>query len=68
MIDGAPAVADDLDAQLFTAVDREDGSQQLKAGKWPLYRFAGDEAEGDISGQGSGGIWFAVRPDGSLVK
>jgi predicted lipoprotein with Yx(FWY)xxD motif len=67
VIDGEPQVGD-LDASTFSAVERPDGDTQLKAGKWPLYRFAGDEAEGDINGQGSGGIWFAVRPDGSLVK
>ena len=37
---------------------------QLKAGKWPLYRFAGDEAPGDVNGQGSGDVWFVARPPG----
>jgi predicted lipoprotein with Yx(FWY)xxD motif len=68
VIDGNPAVANGLDAKLFTTTDRGDGTKQLKAGKWPLYRFAGDAAEGDVNGQGSGGVWFAVRPDGTLVK
>jgi predicted lipoprotein with Yx(FWY)xxD motif len=66
--DGAPAVASGLDAKLFTTINRSDGSSQLKVGKWPLYRFAGDQAKGDVNGQGSGGVWFAVRPDGTLIK
>jgi predicted lipoprotein with Yx(FWY)xxD motif len=57
-----------LDPNLFSVVERSDGSFQLKAGKWPLYRFAGDAAPGDTNGQGSGGVWFAVAPDGSLIR
>ena len=58
----------DLDPELFSVVQRADGSFQLKAGAWPLYRFAGDADPGDTNGQGSGGVWFAAAPDGSLVK
>ncbi len=52
----------------FTVTDRPDGSKQLKAGKWPLYRFSGDEAAGETNGQGSGGNWFVVGPDAKLIK
>jgi predicted lipoprotein with Yx(FWY)xxD motif len=57
-----------LDAKVFSVIDRADGSHQLKAGKWPLYRFAGDSAPGDVNGQGSGGNWFVVDPAGKLIK
>jgi predicted lipoprotein with Yx(FWY)xxD motif len=57
-----------LDAKLFSVVTRSDGSHQLKAGQWPLYRFAGDAAPGDINGQGSAGVWFAATPTGALHK
>lgn len=57
-----------VDPNLFSVVERSDGSFQLKAGRWPLYRFAGDAAPGDVNGQGSGGVWFAVAPDGSLIR
>ena len=40
---------------------------QLKAGKWPLYLFAGDAGPGETNGQGSGDVWFASAPDGSLI-
>src|SRR4051812_14712310 len=40
---------------------------QLVAGRWPLYRFAGDSRPGDVNGQ-SVESFFLVRPDGSLVK
>jgi predicted lipoprotein with Yx(FWY)xxD motif len=67
LIDGAPAPSQPLDPALFTVVDGAEGGQQLKAGKWPLYRFAGDSAPGDVNGQGSGGVWFVVGADGSLI-
>jgi predicted lipoprotein with Yx(FWY)xxD motif len=57
-----------LDANLFSVVDRADGSHQLKAGKWPLYRFSGDSAPGDVEGQGSGGSWFVLGADAKLIK
>jgi predicted lipoprotein with Yx(FWY)xxD motif len=57
-----------LDAKLFSVVARPDGTHQLKAGKWPLYRFAGDDAPGATNGQGSGTVWFVVAPDGKLIK
>jgi predicted lipoprotein with Yx(FWY)xxD motif len=57
-----------LDPAVFSVVERPDGTFQLKAGKWPLYRFAGDEAPGDTNGQGSGDVWFAVDPADGLIK
>lgn len=57
-----------LDPKVFSVVKRTDGTFQLKAGDWPLYRFGGDAAKGDVNGQGSGGKWFATAPDGKLVK
>jgi len=57
-----------LDASVFSVVSRPDGTHQLKAGKWPLYRYVGDAAPGDVNGQGSGGVWFVVTPTGGLHK
>ena len=57
-----------LDPHVFSVVARPDGTHQLKAGKWPLYRFAGDSAAGDVNGQGSANSWFVVKPDGTLNK
>ena len=57
-----------LDPNLFSVVERPDGTMQLKAGKWPLYRFAGDEAPGDVNGQGSGDVWFVLDPQAKLIK
>jgi predicted lipoprotein with Yx(FWY)xxD motif len=67
-ITGNPVVGSGLDSKLFTLVDSPAGGKQLKAGKWPLYRFSGDSKPGDVNGQGSGGVWFVVKPDGKLNK
>jgi predicted lipoprotein with Yx(FWY)xxD motif len=40
--------------------------QQVVAGRWPLYRYAGDRQPGDVNGQGLE-HFFAVRPDGTLL-
>ncbi|WP_211277898.1 hypothetical protein [Couchioplanes caeruleus] len=45
-------------------VKRDDGRLQVTVGGWPVYRFAKDTAPGDTKGQGVGGTWFGVRPDG----
>jgi predicted lipoprotein with Yx(FWY)xxD motif len=68
LVDGDPVLGDGLDSAVFTLVDGVERGTQLKAGAWPLYRFAGDSAPGDVNGQGSGGVWFAVAADGSLVQ
>ncbi|MEE8600183.1 hypothetical protein [Euzebya tangerina] len=57
-----------LDAEVFSVVERPDGSFQLSAGVWPLYTFAGDGAPGDVNGQGSGDVWFAATPEGGLIR
>lgn len=61
-------VPEGLDAAVFSVTERSDGTFQLVAGDWPLYTFAGDAAAGDVNGQGQGGVWFVVSPDGELNK
>ena len=67
LVDG-PDLPAGLDPNIFTVVERPDGSHQLKAGKWPLYNFAGDAEAGDVNGQGSGGVWFVLDPAAKLIK
>ena len=61
-------VASGLDRTQFGISPRADGTNQLRAGQWPLYTFSGDSKPGDVNGQGSGGVWFAVGANGKLVK
>jgi predicted lipoprotein with Yx(FWY)xxD motif len=66
-VNGQPVAGTGIGATL-KAVTSPTGGSMIVAGKWPLYRFAGDAAPGDINGQGSGGVWFAVAADGTLIK
>ena len=67
IVDADFSVAPGLDVGIFATTEREDGQLQLVAGKWPLYFFAGDAVPGDLAGQGSGDVWFAVGLDGTLI-
>lgn len=66
LVDG-PELPAGLDPAVFGVAERLDGTHQLTAGGSPLYTYAEDEAPGDVNGQGSGGVWFAARPDGQLI-
>jgi predicted lipoprotein with Yx(FWY)xxD motif len=46
---------------------RPDGVKQMTVDCWPIYTFSGDEAAGDTNGQGVGGTWYAVSPEGKPV-
>ncbi|MGW1952941.1 SCO0930 family lipoprotein [Streptomyces sp. NPDC001920] len=69
-----PVPADDatagagIDKSLLGSVTRSDGSKQLTVDGWPAYRFAKDTAAGDVNGQGVGGTWYALAPDGKKAK
>ena len=52
---------------LVGEVTRSDGTKQMTLGGWPLYRYDPDQKPGDTNGQGQGGLWFAVGPDGKKV-
>jgi predicted lipoprotein with Yx(FWY)xxD motif len=55
---------DGVDMKNVGAVKRDDGSMQLTIGGWPAYRFSKDLKPGDTNGQGVGGTWFGLTPDG----
>lgn len=65
--ESVPPLADELDPSLFSVVEHPEGPM-LKVGDWPLYLFAPDTAPGDINGQGVGGVWWVVAPDGTLIE
>jgi predicted lipoprotein with Yx(FWY)xxD motif len=54
-----------LDPSELGTVARKDGTQQVTVGGWPVYRYINDVVPGQATGQGVGGAWFAVAPDGS---
>jgi len=44
-----------------------DGKTQVTLNGWPLYTFAHDSGPGETKGQGVGGVWWVVGPDGSKI-
>jgi predicted lipoprotein with Yx(FWY)xxD motif len=66
-VQGSPSAGNGVAASLLATTDRKDGSAQVTYKGMPLYHFSGDQQPGDANGQGVGGVWFAVTPDGSLV-
>jgi predicted lipoprotein with Yx(FWY)xxD motif len=67
VVEGAPEAGDGVRGSLLATTDRDDGSAQVTYKRMPLYLFSGDQQPGDTNGQGVGGVWFAVTPDGGLV-
>ncbi|MFF4836202.1 SCO0930 family lipoprotein [Streptomyces sp. NPDC001315] len=69
-----PVPADDatagagIDKALLGEVTRSDGTKQLTVAGWPAYRYAKDTKSGDTTGQGVGGKWYALAPDGKKAK
>jgi predicted lipoprotein with Yx(FWY)xxD motif len=49
-------------------ITRTDGTTQVTLNGWPLYTFAADTAAGDVSGQGTQGVWFVVSPSGKEIS
>jgi predicted lipoprotein with Yx(FWY)xxD motif len=60
---GAPNVAG-VDPALVGTVARPDGAMQVTIGGWPVYKFSNDKAPGKWAGQGVGGTWWVIAPDG----
>jgi predicted lipoprotein with Yx(FWY)xxD motif len=53
-----------VDPSVVGTIPAGDGTYQVTIGGWPVYRFAEDTRAGQAKGQGVGGTWFAVAPDG----
>jgi len=61
-------IGGDLDASLFGATTRTDGSEQLTVNGMPLYLYTPDTNPGDVSGQGLNGVWFVVDAAGDIIE
>ena len=63
----APTAGDGVDAAKLGTITRDDGTTQVTYNGWPLYLYSSDTAPGDVTGQGVGGVWFLVAPDGNAI-
>ncbi|WP_427017904.1 COG4315 family predicted lipoprotein [Pseudarthrobacter sp. P1] len=48
-------------------ITRDDGTKQVTINGLPVYTYTPDAKPGDVTGQGFGGIWWVISPDGDKV-
>lgn len=63
-----PDAGDGIDAGLIGTTDRPDGGVQLTYDGWPLYLWAGDDAAGDVAGQGVNDVWWVLDAEGAPIQ
>lgn len=68
VVPGSHIFVNGVPASEIGLVKRDDGMLQVTIGGWPVYRFTGDTAPGQTNGEGVGGTWYAVGPDGSKIE
>lgn len=56
-----------LDESDFAVITRDDGASQTTYKGWPLYYFANDNAPGDANGDGASEVWYAAKPDYTVM-
>jgi predicted lipoprotein with Yx(FWY)xxD motif len=65
--EGTPKLGDGVDASLVGSATLADGRKIVTYNDMPLYYWVGDTKAGDTTGQGVGGVWYVVSPDGKVV-
>jgi predicted lipoprotein with Yx(FWY)xxD motif len=55
------AAADTKISGELSIITRDDGSKQIAMNGKPLYFYVADQKIGDVTGDGSGGVWHAIR-------
>lgn len=63
----ATPVVDGVTGTVGTITTAE-GKKQVTVNGLPVYYFHKDKAEGDITGQGVGSVWYLVSPAGEMMK
>lgn len=63
-----PVAGAGLSTTKLGTVKRPDGGVQVTYNGYALYHYSGDKAAGKVSGQGVGGIWYALTPAGTVTK
>ena len=61
---GEVAAGDGVTGELGT-ITSDDGTEQVTLGGAPLYYFIGDEAAGDVNGQGLQDVWYLASAEGT---
>jgi predicted lipoprotein with Yx(FWY)xxD motif len=65
---GTPKLGAGVNDALIGSAALADGTRMVTYNDLPLYHFAKDTKPGDTNGQGVGGLWYVVSPEGKLVQ
>ena len=68
LTEGNPILGPGTDDSKVGTTLLADGRQIVTYDHMPLYYYAGDSNPGDVNGQGVGGVWYMVNPDGEVIK
>jgi predicted lipoprotein with Yx(FWY)xxD motif len=60
---GFKIVGDRMKESDVGTIDRPEGKQLTLTG-WPLYYFHADKQLGEVSGYGTGNVWFPIARNG----
>lgn len=67
LVHGKLAAGAGLKRKLLGQTMRKDGSHQATYAGHPLYLYAADRKAGETSGEGVGGVWYAVSASGRKI-
>lgn len=68
LVQSKPTPGKGVVASLLGVSQRKDGTLQATYNGWPLYYYVKDIKPGNTNGQGVGGVWFLVSPQGEAIK
>ena len=66
--EGEATAGGEAEGSELDTIERADETEQVTYNDQPLYHYSGDQEAGDTNGQGLGGNWFVVGPDGERIE
>jgi predicted lipoprotein with Yx(FWY)xxD motif len=68
IVEGPADAGQGVDDSMLGTTESTEGTTMATYNDWPLYYFAKDKAPGDVTGQGDGGVWWVIGPDGQPIR
>jgi predicted lipoprotein with Yx(FWY)xxD motif len=68
IVEGPAEPGKGVDDSMLGTTESTAGTTMVTYNDWPLYYFVNDSAPGDVTGQGDGGVWWVIGPDGKPIR